>query len=93
MAPCDRGVAVIESLLSSWHLRNGMNMDLVLGEFSLTLLKLLTMSLAKDCSLCLRNLSIPPKMQRLIIRFHSDLIVKVNIGDKDVSFDSTTGVK
>ena len=41
----------------------------------------------------LEKFGIPPKMLRLIIRFHSDLIVKVNIGDKDVCFDSTTGVK
>ena len=34
-----------------------------------------------------------PKMLRLIIRFHSDLIVKVSIGGEDVCFDSTTGVK
>ena len=39
----------------------------------------------------LEKFGIPPKMLRLIIRFHSDLIVKVNIGDKDVGFDSTTG--
>jgi hypothetical protein len=36
---------------------------------------------------------IPLKMLRLIISFHSDLIVKVNIGYKDVCFDCTTGVK
>jgi hypothetical protein len=32
-------------------------------------------------------------MMRLFIRFYSDLIVKVNISDKDMCFDSTTGVK
>jgi hypothetical protein len=31
----------------------------------------------------LEKFGIPPKMLRLIIRFHSDLIVKVNIGDND----------
>ena len=41
----------------------------------------------------LEKFGIPPKMLRLIIRFHSDLIVKVNIGDEDVCFDSTIGVK
>jgi hypothetical protein len=41
----------------------------------------------------LEKFGIPPKMLRLIIRFHSDLIMKVNIGNKDVCFDSTTGVK
>ena len=41
----------------------------------------------------LQKFGIPPKMLRLIIRFHSDLIVKVNVGDDDVCFDSTTGVK
>jgi hypothetical protein len=41
----------------------------------------------------LEKFGIPPKMLRLIIRFHSDLFVKVNIGDQDVCFDSTTGVK
>jgi hypothetical protein len=35
-----------------------------------------------------------PEMLRLIIHFHHhDLVVKVNIGDKEVCFDSTTGVK
>ena len=32
-------------------------------------------------------------MTRLIIRFHSDLIVKIKVGEADVLFDSTTGVK
>ena len=41
----------------------------------------------------LKKFGIPPKMLRLIIRFHSDLIVKVKIGDEDVCFDSTAGVK
>ena len=41
----------------------------------------------------LKKFGLPPKMLRLIIRFHSDLIVKVNLGDKDVCFDSTAGVK
>jgi hypothetical protein len=41
----------------------------------------------------LEKLGIPPKMLRLIIRFHSDIIKKVNIGDKDVCLDYTTGVK
>ena len=40
----------------------------------------------------LQKFGIPPKMLRLIIRFHSDLIVKVSIGDDDVCFNSTTGV-
>jgi hypothetical protein len=35
----------------------------------------------------LEKFGIPPKMLRPIIRFHSDLIVKVNIGDKDVFFE------
>ena len=37
----------------------------------------------------LEKFGIPPKMLRLIIRFHSDHIVKVNISDNDVCFDST----
>jgi len=41
----------------------------------------------------LQKFGIPPKMLRLIIRFHSDLIVKVAIGEDDVCFNSTTGVK
>jgi len=41
----------------------------------------------------LEKFGIPPKMLRLIIRFHSDLIVKVSIGGEDVCFDSTAGVK
>ncbi len=32
-------------------------------------------------------------MKRLIMRFHSDLIVKIKMGEADVIFDSTTGVK
>ena len=32
-------------------------------------------------------------MKRLIIKFHSDLIVKVLVGDDDVCFESSTGVK
>ena len=32
-------------------------------------------------------------MTRLIMRFHSDLIVKIKVGETDVLFDSTTGVK
>jgi hypothetical protein len=32
-------------------------------------------------------------MTRLIMRFHSDLIVKIKVGEADVLFDSTTGVK
>ena len=41
----------------------------------------------------LKKFGIPPKMLRLIIRVHSDLFVKVNIGDEDVCFDSSAGVK
>ena len=41
----------------------------------------------------LGKFGIPPKMTRLIMRFHSDLIVKIKMGDTDVAFDSTTGVK
>lgn len=41
----------------------------------------------------LKKMGIPPKMLKLIIRFHSDLVVKVKIGDEDVCFESTTGVK
>ena len=43
----------------------------------------------------LEKFGIPPKMLRLIIRFHSDHIVKVNISDNNVCFDSTvtTGVR
>ena len=32
-------------------------------------------------------------MLKLIVRFHTDLVVKVKIGDEDVCFESTTGVK
>jgi hypothetical protein len=39
------------------------------------------------------NSEIPLKILRLIIRFHSDLVVKVSIGDEDVCFESTIGVK
>ena len=41
----------------------------------------------------LGKFGIPPKMTRLIKRFHSDLIVKIKVGEEDVLFDSTTGVK
>jgi hypothetical protein len=41
----------------------------------------------------LGKLGIPPKMTRLIMWFHSDLIVKIKMGDTDVVLDSTTGVK
>jgi hypothetical protein len=41
----------------------------------------------------LGKLGIPPKMTRLIMRFHSDLIIKIKMGETDVIFDSTTGVK
>ena len=41
----------------------------------------------------LGKLGIPPKMTRLIMRFHSDLIVKIKVGEADVLFDSITGVK
>ena len=41
----------------------------------------------------LGKLGIPPKMTRLIMRFHSDLIVKIKTSETDVVFDSTTGVK
>jgi hypothetical protein len=32
-------------------------------------------------------------MTRLIMQFHSDLIIKIKMGETDVIFDSTTGVK
>ncbi len=32
-------------------------------------------------------------MTKLIMRFHSDLIIKIKMGETDVIFDSTTGVK
>ena len=41
----------------------------------------------------LGKIGIPQKMTRLIMRFHSDLIVKIKTGETDVVFDSTTGVK
>jgi hypothetical protein len=41
----------------------------------------------------LEKFGIPPNMLKLIIRFHFYLIVKVNISDKDVCFDSATGVR
>jgi hypothetical protein len=41
----------------------------------------------------LGKLGMPPKMTRLIMRFHSDLIVKIKMGETDVIFDCTTGVK
>ena len=41
----------------------------------------------------LGKLGIPPKMTRLIMLFHSDLIVKIKVGEADVLFDSITGVK
>jgi hypothetical protein len=42
----------------------------------------------------LEKFGIPQKMLSLIIRLHSDLIqliVKVNVGDKDVCYDSDSG--
>ncbi len=41
----------------------------------------------------LGKLGIPPKMTRLIMRFHSDMIIKIKMGETGVIFDSTTGVK
>jgi hypothetical protein len=41
----------------------------------------------------LGKLGTPPTMTRLIMRFRSDLIVKIKTGETDVVFDSTTGVK
>ncbi len=41
----------------------------------------------------LGKLGIPRKMTRLIMRFHSDLMIKIKMGETDVIFDSTTGVK
>ncbi len=40
----------------------------------------------------LEKLGIPLKMTRLIMLFHSDLIVKIKAGEADVLFDSITGV-
>ena len=88
MDSCDIGVAVMESLHSKWHFRKGMNMD-----SALDLVKAFDSVPRDGLFSVLEKFGIPPKMLRRIIRFHSDLIVKVNIGDKDVCFDSTTGVK
>ena len=41
----------------------------------------------------LKKFGIPPKLIRLIVRLHSDLIVKVQVGLADVKIDSITGVK
>ena len=43
--------------------------------------------------LVLKKFGIPPKTLKLIIKFHSDLVVKVKIGDEDVCFESATGMK
>jgi hypothetical protein len=44
-------------------------------------------------SAVLDKFGIPPKMRRLIMKFHSDLVVKVLVGEDDVCFESSTGVK
>ena len=41
----------------------------------------------------LKKFGIPPKMKRIIVNLHSDLIVKIQSGDSDVEIASTGGVK
>jgi len=41
----------------------------------------------------LDKFGVPPKMKRIIINLHSDLIVKIQAGDSDVEIGSTGGVK
>ncbi len=41
----------------------------------------------------LEKFGISPKMQRLIVKFHSDLVVKVPVGEDDACFESSAGVK
>ena len=41
----------------------------------------------------LEKFGIPPKMKRIIVNLHSDLIVKIQSGDSDVEIASTGGVK
>ncbi len=41
----------------------------------------------------LEKFGIPPKMKRIIVNLHSDLIVKIQSGDSDVEIDPTGGVK
>jgi hypothetical protein len=43
-------------------------------------------------SVGLDKFGIPPKMKRLIMKFHSDLVVKVLVGEDDVCFETSTGV-
>ena len=41
----------------------------------------------------LDKFGVPPRMKRIIINLHSDLIVKIQAGDSDVEIGSTGGVK
>ncbi len=41
----------------------------------------------------LEKCGIPPKIKRIIVNRHSDLIVKIHSGDSDVEIASTGGVK
>ncbi len=38
-------------------------------------------------SVVLNKFGIPPKMKRLTMKFHSDLVVKVLVGEVDVCFN------
>ncbi len=44
-------------------------------------------------SVVLNKFGITPRMKRLIMKFNSDLVVKVLVGEDDVCFESSTGVK
>ena len=82
---CCDGIFTVNMALQKWH-EHGLS---TWGVF-IDLVKAFDSVPHKGLFTVLEKFGIPPKMLRLIIHFHSDLIVKVNIGNKDVCFDSTT---
>ncbi len=87
MGSCVIEVVAMEFMLSRWLCRMGtwaVFIDLVKAFDSVP---------RDGLSAVLDKFGIPPKMRRLIVKFHSDLVVKVLVGEDDVCFESSTGVK